>query len=123
MYSKYFLLRYLTTKRAVRIDVRRLIPGDASAFSHGRPRTLYSLILYIHNTGMFLSNAPRVVSSKHRNAALSPAKKKSRDHSISRERASPFRYVYWNLKNTLKYLISWLKSSTPFILSSRVFTP
>jgi len=128
IYSKYiyFLLCYLTTKRVVQVDVtpRRRI----CVFRTGEPsRTLYSLILYIHNTGMFLLNAPRAVSSKYRKRRLLAGGKKKRDvarRSISRERASrSATYTeIWKILWNISYLVSWLKSYGLVLSSRSVFT-
>jgi len=83
IYSKY-LLRYLTTKRVVRVDIRWRIPRWCICVFSTREtlsRTLYSLILYyIHNTGMFLIEraACRVVEiSKRRPLAGGRKKRKT----------------------------------------------
>ena len=93
---------------------------------------LYSLILYIHNTGMFLLNAPRAVSSKYRKRHfLAGGKKRVARRSISRERASRFATYteIWKILWNISYLISWLKSyglvpsSCVFIVQALVQAP
>lgn len=102
IHTKYFLLRYLTTK------VRQSVAGGASRVS----ATRYSL--YIYNTGMSLSKSRRRVVC-HRNIKTPCSRRRKRSSAVKGARSS--RRDVRSLENVLRVPLRILKSEKYFEIS------